>query len=321
MSRKANPTIIGAFVLGAVIIAIVGIVFLSPGVGEDRETYQLYFEGSVKGLNAGAPVMVKGVRVGTVRDISLRMDMTEHAQYIVPVVIELSQRHLLSHKQTTDADMTELVKKGLRAQLEVESLVTQKLFIELAFRPDTEAKFYPHSSGQLQEIPTVQTPWQELQAGLADVDIGQLATKATSVLDGINRILNGPELMQTLTTLEQSLSNINILVSGLAEDRGQLSGDLQLTLAETRATFAEARKALTQMDQTLKSGNAVMADTQELVQQIDQVMVNLGGLTGDDSPTVYRVEVALDEITDTAQAMRRFVEMLERKPNALLLGM
>lgn len=322
MSRRANPTVIGAFVVGALALLIIGVVFLSPGVGEDRERYQLYFNGSVKGLDVGAPVLVKGVRVGSVRDVSLRMDTNadnHQIGYVAPVIIELSRRHLLS-QNSTDADIGDLIDKGLRAQLELDSLVTQKMFIKLDFLPGTQVRLYTSGDTSLQEIPTVQTSWQSLQASIEDVDIAQLVAQTASTLESIHQILSGPEIVQIIHTLEQSLNSINVLVTGLEKDRELLSENLQLTLNETRATFAAARKTLQQADQMLQGGNAVVGDARDLVERIDGVVANLDTLTGENSPTVYRAEVALDEITDTAQAMRRFLEMLERKPNALIHG-
>lgn len=331
MTLKGNPTAIGLFVFGALILIVAGVMFLSPDVGEDRERYQLYFEGSVKGLDVGAPVLIKGVRVGVVRDIRLRMDdHDEHepASYLVPVIIELSRRHLTSGQQNADLGISDLIQQGLRAQLELDSFVTQKLFVELGFRPDTEATFHADPSLALQEIPTVQTAWQELQANLEDVDIAQVVAKASLALDGINRVLDGPEIIRTLTALEQSLININQLAIGFNEDRERLTESLQSTLSETRETFADTQNVLREMDRLLESGNALMGDAPALIQQIegtlnqaDQVMSNLNALTNDESPTVYRIEVALDEIADTASALRRFLEVLERKPDALLRGM
>lgn len=303
MRRKANPTIIGAFIFGALMLLIVGIVFLSPDIGADREHYQLYFEGSVKGLNVGAPVLVKGVRVGTVRDIHLRVDSSEADRpvaYVVPVIVELSRRHLLPQEEGSEVSISDLIQKGLRAQLELDSFITQKLFVELEFRPDTEARFHTTEMNEMKEIPTMQTAWQTLQADLEELDIAHLVSEASSALETVNRILNAPEVMQTLGSLEQALRNINVLVTDLSRDRERLTESIDLTLTDTRDLVSQIESTVT---------------------RADQVVANLDDLTGDDSPTVDRVELALDEITGTAKTLRRFVEMLERKPDALVRGL
>lgn len=319
MSRKANPTIIGAFIVGALLFLMAIVAFWLPGFGESHERYQLYFDGSVKGLSVGAPVMVKGVRVGSVRNISLRMDAQtaeRAAGYMVPVVVEISHRHVLPNEGSGET-MADMIEQGLRAQLELDSLVTQQLFVELTFRPDTEPQFHPHLVGELPEIPTVKTGWQALQSDLVDIDLGELVVKATSTLEGVNRLVNAPELLRSIGAFERTLTSAHTLMSGLNEDREAMV-----------STLAEVRETLQKLDSIFDEGRALMGDTHGVVQQmhtsmasVDRLLNNLNALTDDGSPTMYRAEAAMDEVTEAAQAMRRFLEMLERRPEALLRGM
>lgn len=322
MSRKANPTIIGAFIFGALVLVIVSILYWLPGFGEDKERYQLLFEGSVKGLSAGAPVLVKGVRVGTVRNIRLQMATDAErggVAYVVPVIVELSHRHLFSGGAGGDT-IVDLIEHGLRAQLQLDSVVTQQLFVELVFRPETEAVFHHHLPQTFPEIPTIRTGWQTLQEDLVHMDFGQLVNKASSVLDGINRIVNAPELMQSISALEKTLTSASVLMTNLDADRELMNENMLSTLASVR-------QAVHEMDLMFQDGRAVMGDTRSAIQQarvtmkeVDDLLGNLSALTQDDSPSIYRLETTLDEITATARAMRRFLELLERQPEALLRG-
>ena len=62
MSEKPHTVAIGAFVIGALLIAVTTVIFmLGTGIGGERSKVVMVFEGSVKGLNVGAPV---GDRVG-----------------------------------------------------------------------------------------------------------------------------------------------------------------------------------------------------------------------------------------------------------------
>ena len=75
MSGKPSKTLVGAFVLGAVILFIIGVMTFSVGKYFFKQpSFIMFFDGSVKGLNVGAPVMFKGVKVGTVSDINLRFN-------------------------------------------------------------------------------------------------------------------------------------------------------------------------------------------------------------------------------------------------------
>ncbi len=92
MMQKANPTVIGGFVVGAVGLVVLGIFLLSSGQFlQEKLTYVLYFDGSVEGLYSGAPVNFRGVKVGTVTDIVVEFDI-DNAEYSArtPVYIQLT---------------------------------------------------------------------------------------------------------------------------------------------------------------------------------------------------------------------------------------
>jgi paraquat-inducible protein B len=67
MSKPANKTLIGAFVVGAVALAVAAIVLFGSGrFFKDMDQWVAIFPGSVKGLNVGSPVVFRGVQVGQV---------------------------------------------------------------------------------------------------------------------------------------------------------------------------------------------------------------------------------------------------------------
>src|SRR5262249_16513666 len=73
MGRKANPAIIGAFVLGAIALGVLGLIVLGSGpFFRDTPACVVCFPGSGDGLSGGRPVKVEGVEVGSVTDIRLR---------------------------------------------------------------------------------------------------------------------------------------------------------------------------------------------------------------------------------------------------------
>lgn len=89
MSKAANKTMIGAFVLGAVALAVIAVLIFGSGkFFTTKQYYELYFQGSVQGLDLGSPVMFRGVKIGSVTDVSLQFNPKELTLYI-PVTIEI----------------------------------------------------------------------------------------------------------------------------------------------------------------------------------------------------------------------------------------
>lgn len=171
MSKKPNSVLIGVFVAGAVSLVIAAVlVFGSGSLFEDRNLFVLHFKGSVKGLAVGAPVVLRGVKIGSVRDI--RINASSNSQnFSIPVIIEIGKELIVisngngqqgkAHELSVESNLKALIEQGLRAQLEMQSMVTGQLLVSLDFHHDKplilsgEALDYP-------EIPTIQTEIEEL---------------------------------------------------------------------------------------------------------------------------------------------------------------
>jgi paraquat-inducible protein B len=143
MSTKVNKTAIGAFVLGAVALAVAAVLVLGAGkFFTTVHTYITYFEGSVKGLNIGSPVMFRGVKVGEVTSISIMFDKATN-KLKIPVVFNLEPEKFKGTKEEFQRDPKTIEKAvkelGLRTQLQSMSFVTGQLMVALDFFPDKPA--------------------------------------------------------------------------------------------------------------------------------------------------------------------------------------
>ena len=128
MSRKANPTLVGAFVVGAVVVGVAALLVLGTGkVFHRMRPFILYLQGDVTGLRVGSPVRFQGVQVGAVTNIRLYIT-PEGAQTLIPVTILLDES-LIQNKSGTEVDLDadtiqRAIEHGLRARLDTESLLT-----------------------------------------------------------------------------------------------------------------------------------------------------------------------------------------------------
>ena len=141
MSVKASKALIGAFVLAALALAIAGVALFGTGkLFVPQKKYVMYFDGSVKGLSVGAPVVFRGVRIGSVTDISLQEDIEEMTVRI-PVVaqINLNKFRMTGEGGEGSDNLRDLIDRGLRAQLQYQSIVTGQRMVGF--------DFYPKSTG------------------------------------------------------------------------------------------------------------------------------------------------------------------------------
>src|SRR5512147_2002724 len=90
MSKQANPKLIGGFVLGAIALLVAGLLVFGSGKFFTRRLpVAMYFEGSVSGLDVGAPISFRGVKVGEVTKVFLRYDPSANS-LVIPVLAELT---------------------------------------------------------------------------------------------------------------------------------------------------------------------------------------------------------------------------------------
>ena len=130
MGKRINPATVGAFVLGAIgLILAAVVVFGSGSLFRKTHEFVIYFGGDINGLRVGAPVKFKGVEIGAVKRIKLRLEQDVNrdngqlrADVRIPVIIELDEEKIVSHGGTAiDLDdphtVPNLIREGMRAQL------------------------------------------------------------------------------------------------------------------------------------------------------------------------------------------------------------
>lgn len=304
MSKKSNKTLIGGFVLGAIVLVVIGVLLFGSGKFFAKLTkYVLYFEGSVKGLNIGAPVVFRGVKVGTVTDIMIVFD-PETLSFYVPVIIEVEADRFerILPKGVTEEEIEErnysraLIERGLRAQLILQSFVTGQLWINFDLYPDRPARFVELKSKDLDikypEIPTIPTPMQELQKTLEEIPIHEIAQKLEHTLDGIDRLVNSPDLHESFTSLNLALKDMRKLVRNVDRKVEPLATSFE-------GAGDAARDALLKAENTLSS-----------------IRNNLS----ENSKMNYEIRNMLEELASAARSIRLLTDYLEQHPEALLRG-
>lgn len=324
MTKKANPKLIGAFVLGAVALAAIGVVIFGSGrFFAEKFDWVLFFPGSVKGLTVGAPVTLEGVTIGTVTDVKIVFDR-ETLKFFAPVYVEVFPDRVKDIGEYSAEDLETdpdeaiklLVEKGLRGQLDMQSLLTGKLQVALSMHPGSEVHYAGIEKG-VSEIPTLPTTIQQLAKALANLDIKGMAEDLRKAVAGVEQLATSPELAEAVTSLNKTLQDFGKLARNVDSRVGPLTTSIEETLGDTRKlvnnvdtqvepTFADLQKALNSADLALKEARVTVASLDDVV--------------GVDSAIMWQLNNTLMELQGMARQVNALVGLLQRQPDSIIRG-
>jgi paraquat-inducible protein B len=352
MSKPVNKTMIGLFVVGAIALVVIAIGVLGSGkFFEKQYKYYMVFEGSVKGLNVGAPVLFRGVKLGSVSAIHMNFNYaTKNLEVVVyaefePAQVEVTHITEAQRERATEEGQYAMIRafiaRGLRAQLEMQSFVTGQLQIALDFYPDKPA-VYTAIDKKVQEIPTIPTPLQQLAKKLESLPIEELFNKLNSALEGVTKLVEAPELKESIRNLDTALKGVQTLVrnvdaqvkpltAGLAETiRGAQklfkNADTQVASVGTNMneTLADGRRLIQNLNGSVDSIKANLQDTlttaTAALKESQTLIQGLAASVSQDSSLMVRLDETLREVGRAARSLSILTDYLERHPEALLSG-
>ena len=326
MSKHANPTLIGAFVLGAIVLSVFAIViFGTGGLYKDRPLFVMYFEGSVKGLNVGSTVSLLGVQVGTVKDIGIIHDSAT-GEAKIPVIAEFHPEAVTNvnrQGETREENIKHLVEEfGLRAQLRTLSIVTGQLFIEVNYHPGTEYQY--HGDGTMVEIPTIPSTLEQLGKQLQEFNIPDVANAVSSAAVAIAQLVSSPELKAAIENLSQTLESTNKLVTDINTKSDSVVKNANKALEDMDKTMIAAHGLVKDLNSKLdpleKDLHSTLLELEETLTEFKLAANNVKQFSDENSPTIYKLNTALDELSKATRAVRTLADTLERHPEAIFQG-
>jgi paraquat-inducible protein B len=319
MPRRFSSTAIGIFVMSGLALGVLALAVLGSGSLFRRpHRFICFFNGSLNGLKVGAAVKVRGVEIGSVSEIRLRPTPSEgqlkpsaEAINALPVIIDIDESQLKSRGATGAAlkreELNNLIRRGLRAQLNTESFLTGLLYIDLDLYPGTPVRLMLEpGSGEYPEIPTVVTDLQQVQetamkalAKLNEVDFVKLTQSITDAGSAAANLLTSPDIKATLASLQTATRNLDTTIStirGMVQNVNNRSGPV---LASLKNAADKASVTLGQISSTAQTLQAGLAP---------------------DAPLTYRLEVALENFSEASSAIRELTDYLQRNPSAIVRG-
>lgn len=303
MKKRVSPTLIGAFVVGAIALVVAAIVVLgSLSIFGTVFKFVLYFDDSVDGLVVGAPVKFKGVQIGNVEQIMLA-STGEPNQPRIAVVIGLDETRIRSLGGRTAGftaeQVNDAIDRGLRASLASQSLLTGLLYVSLNYETDApRPALHPDHTGYL-EIPTVPSR------------VEQVAQTANEIFKKL-QALDWDGLFDSISETMLGLRN---LVA--ARETQDVTRQMNETMESIRAL---ANRLDAKIDPLADSVDDVAASVRTSLGKIDATVVELKGILAADSPFNYELARTMTELEAAARSIRELANSLDQNPSQVLFG-
>lgn len=315
MSSGSKPLLVGSFIFAGILLFVGGLLLLAKDSFLNRPVeYVVYFTGALDGLDVGADVTYRGVKVGSVQEIRLSYDSRIN-DVVMPVIIRINT-------QGTGRDMNEaqlsnsleqMIKRGLRAQLQTPSLLTGKAIVALDLFPGQIGYVREPSVVDRIAIPSVPSRidqaadlLHDLATSLKEAPIGQTLEAVNSTLQSVEQLLNSSDLQQGISGFSQSFAN-------LAKITDEVQGNLPVLLGNLNAGSQELKEALTDLRQAAESA-------MHTLEQVDELASEGRRSLGQDSEFQYEVLQAIQNISKATKAMQRTAEALEQQPESIIFG-
>ncbi|MBW2278896.1 MAG: MCE family protein [Deltaproteobacteria bacterium] len=283
-SPRANPALIGAFVVGAFALAAASVVVFGSGrMLQERTEFVTYFENPVTGLDVGSPVIFHGVRIGEVTKIDTIVD-TDTFEMLARVYFETVDDRIetVGSGDLDDIDaLVRFIEEGLRTQLKSQSLITGKLYLDLARHPDSEPVLHGLDLGTL-EIPSIPTSLQllgrqlrELADRVKALPLEAIVDDLAATLSGLNTLVNEGGARDAIKHLNASLKRAESLLTRLDSRSEGVLDELEGSVREFRDTASVASQTLTAVQASVEPGSALHQQLMETLLELQATLRSL----------------------------------------------
>lgn len=255
----------------------------------EHKDFLMFFSDSIRGLQPGAPVEFRGIRLGTVAEVPFKSEQIAQrldTDYRIPVLIRIEPdrfESMLGENFDIDQHLKDGIKNGLRASLKSGNLLTGALYIDLDFYKNAQPYKGPNTFAGHELIPTV-------TGGLA-----QIQQKLMDTLDKVNNLPLNPVLNQTTATLKESQRTMRELQKTL-DNINQITGsDSMKTLpADMQQTLRELNRSMKGFQPGSPAYNKMVGDMQRLDQVLRELQPVLKTLNNKSNALVFEAKPGED---------------------------
>ena len=296
----------------------------SAAIATSRQVdFITYMRGSVKGIAPGSPVLLFGQRIGSVTDAHLEYVPAEDALRVpIRFTIDRTRIAVAGAPSNVPADalpggepgtepgaptgqtvsaiaiIRSLLTNGLHVELQSTSLVTGQQAVALVLGDKVPDARITRENGAI-VVPGTAGGFDDVASSAASIlrkvdqlPIEQMGATVQHMLASLDGTLGGPELKQTLDTLNQTLTSVHTLVQN------------------TDAGLQPALRKLPQIANSL----------QETANRADHLVGSVDSGYGANSDFRRNMDRLLDQVTEASRAVRQLADFLDRHPEALIRG-
>ena len=320
MNNKAVSALVGLFVVIISILTIGLVLFIGDREfsGKEYRRYELLYDSSVKGLGIGAPVTLRGVKIGEVVTVKAKL-YSEPRRVLNSVVVDIYPETIVQDSTGLISDngdlIEQLIDQGLAAKLGLQSILTGMLYVEVDIFDSKEG--IQQVRTDYPQIPTMPNDLDAILKDLEGVNLASMADDLQNILNNLSTLTSSTEMIGMAGNLNRVINNVDALainlnasVGVMQKDFSELTGNLNIL----------ARQLSTELPVSSRQLNATLAQLQKTMGQLDYTLVEVGATVSSDSPLVYQLEQSTKDLGRASRAIEDLANLLEKQPNAVLFG-
>ncbi len=333
-NKKIQPALIGAFIVLSFFLFTAALIIFGGKKFFDKEnTVITYFEDSLQGLSVGAPVTYRGVTVGQVKAINIHVSQDNGPNHIItiPVLISLIPGSSVvtdgpdgEQETVTNKFLAAMCEQGLRAKLKTQSMLTGKLYIDLAVY-ENSTPVYRARDNTYFEIPTLPSERYQITQILENMDFNELYNKAISTFNSLENLaanldqaFGSEKTIQLIDEINMTITRLHSILTLVDDKLPPILQKMEHSLGQIDELASHADQVVTSIDKRL---TPFMDDMDATLKQADQLLRQAKTAIAPSSPLYFRLTETMQQLEEAAVAVQKLSNFLHRNPEALIYGL
>lgn len=318
LTTASRPIMVGIFMLAMAALMTALIVFVSQGKlsGRNRERMVVIYDTSIMGLNVGAPVTLRGVKVGEVADIKAKLYDDSHLVLNTVFVDIYPDTIVSSDEAKPELSLDELYHRGLGVKLKAQSLLTGLLYMEVDFYQDAHPRKMDVET-RYPQIPTVPSDFESFAQEFQNMNLPGLMADLGVLAKNLKEVTSTEAFRNLPAELNEAMRSFETM-----------AGEMGASMTDMRNEFVGMAQGMEKMSRTVADGfpqtndniNRMLEALTQTLDSVDETIELLSDTVAPDSPLMYQLERSATDLGRSARAVQGLAEMLEEQPNALVSG-